>query len=216
MPTWTKPVTLVANTNENVNDLNAIVDDIYSRANGGLDETNVPNLAAAFTSYKQLARGAAQVTNSTGTFALLVGEGVAANTSNPLVGGGFATPADSLLELDPADFNANTRTTKLRLRFTAVTNAVAPAVNYTAGLYPIATYGGAAGAGPTIATVGTVVTGSTAVISTPAAAGRATPAVSTDFNFPAAGAYLLGVVPSGAAAVNAVVHLIVTLEFRQV
>jgi hypothetical protein len=215
MPTWTKPVTLTANTNENVNDLNAILDDIYSRANGGLDETNVPNLAAAFTTYKRLERANGQISGQpTGTY-LMNPHPFASGGTDPAPGASTAYPADFAIELDPAIYNANSRTTKLRLQLTAFTNAVAPAITFTVGLYPIATYGGASAAAPLIATLGAVVSGSTAAVASPAAAGR-TPGVGADFNFPAAGAYVIAVAVSGASAANSLTQLVAQLEMRQV
>lgn len=106
----------------------------------------------------------------------------------------------SAFYLDPADFAVSGKTTVLRLRQTIITNATAPAVTFTAGLYPIATWGGAAGVEPTIATIGAVVSGSTAAIASPAASAAATPVVSTEFTFPAAGWYALGVAQSGSPA----------------
>ena len=140
---------------------------------------------------------------------------MATNVSNPIVNSGNASPADVALYLDPTAFTANTRTTKLRIRYVVFTNSTAPAITYTVGLYPIATYGGGLGQGPFVASVGTVVTGSTANIVSPGAA-AATTAVTSDFNFPAAGQYLLGVAPSTTAATNSVQHHVAYLEMRQV
>jgi hypothetical protein len=96
-----------------------------------------------------------------------------------------------------------------------VPNAVAPAVTFTAGLYPLSTFAGPAGAGPTVATLGAVTTGSTAAVATPGALTRVT-AVSGDFNIPAAGPYALGVVVSGSPAATSVSSLVATLSMRQV
>jgi hypothetical protein len=215
VPTWTKPVTLTANTNENVNDLNATLDDIYARANGGLDETNVPNLTAAFTTYKRLARATAALSNPGGTLLMSLGNVSSAGAVNVAAGNASASPGDFAIHLDPAIYNANARTTKLAIRAAVFTNAVAPAVNYLYALFPIATYGGASGATPTIASLGAAVTGSSITINTPAAAGPTT-LVSTDFNFPAAGFYVLGIVPSGAATAGSVQAHVAQLEMRQV
>jgi len=210
------PNNLVANQNASMADIQGPFTDLRTFLNGGtMDETNVPNLSAAFTTYKRLERGAAQATNSTGVLVLNLTGVIATGLNNVGVNTVNATTSDYLAELDPTDYNANSRVTKLRLRFTIVTNATAPAVNYVAGLYPITGYGGAAGVPPFIQAVGTVVAGSTVTINAPAAAGR-TKSDGTDFNFPAAGAYCLAVQPSGAAAANAVVHLIAQLQMRQV
>src|SRR4051812_43973392 len=55
MPTWTPPVTLTANTNENVNDLNAIITSLQATING-LDDANISATAAIQQS--KLANGA--------------------------------------------------------------------------------------------------------------------------------------------------------------
>jgi hypothetical protein len=209
MATWTPPLTLVANTAENVNDLNAIFTSLQATLNGGLDETNVPNLTAAFTTYKRLVPRAVQHLNSAtvaGTYLL---------NQSPFQAGSTATTTDFVTYLDPAIYNANARTTKLALRLVVFTNAVAPAVNYTLGLYPVATWGGASSASPFVATLGAVVAGSTAVVNTPPAAGPST-TIGTDFNFPAAGYYVLAVQTSGTSTAGAVVHLLGQLEMRQV
>lgn len=215
MPTWTKPVTLTANTNENVNDLNSILDDIYSRANGGIDETNVPNLAAAFTTYQRLGAvaGWAELAGAvTGTFLMQRGF---TNAGSVIAGAGASTH-NFVHVFDPAPYVANTRTTKLNLRAWAIPNGTAPAVNYTVGLYPVATYGGAAAGGtPFVATIGAVVAGSTATITAPALNALSGPVSSGDFNFPAAGGYVLGVVPSAATSANEVIHIGAHLDVRR-
>jgi hypothetical protein len=184
----------------NMADLQGPLTDVKTALNGNLDEINVPNLTAAFTTPKRLPeRGVLQVSGGqpANTFAMTV------------------TTVHGLVDLDPTVFAANARTTKLNLRLRATVNAVAPAVTFTAGLYPIATYGGAAGAGPSILTLGTVVSGSTVAIGSPLAAATVG-AASGDFNFPSAGAYMLGVVTSGTTAASSVTDLIAHLDVRQV
>jgi hypothetical protein len=185
--------------------------DVRTALNGQLDEVNVPNLAAAFTTYKHLQRAFAFLAAPTTAVNLLTV--TSTGTSNVLPGA--ASTAGYLIDLDPTDFNANVRTTKLRIRVSLVTNAVAPAQNFTVGLYPIATYGGVSSAEPVIATIGTVVAGSTVPFTTPGAGAR-TVQTGADFNFPAAGAYVLGVLPGGATAGGSVQHVIASLQMRQV
>jgi hypothetical protein len=120
-----------------------------------------------------------------------------------------------VLYLDPTVYNANARTTKLNVRLVATPNTTAPAVTFTAGLYPIATYNSGLGTGVRIETLGTVIAGSTAPVVSPAATAAST-ATSGDFNFPTAGAYALAVATSGVPAANAVTDLFVQLEMRQV
>jgi hypothetical protein len=112
-------------------------------------------------------------------------------------GVGAASTGVYSFPLDPALYAAPAgKALKLRLLAWPITNAVAPAVTWTFGLYPVATWGGASTANPTIASVGTVVSGSTVAWTTPAAGGGATPVAAT-FAFPAAGFYVVGVVQSG-------------------
>ena len=72
-----------------------------------------------------------------------------------------------------------------------MTNATAPTSTFTAGLYPAITFVG--GAAALTFTLDTVVTDSTAAIAAPSS-GTATTAVSTDFTFPAAGPFVIGLV----------------------
>jgi hypothetical protein len=113
-----------------------------------------------------------------------------------------ASTAGYAFPLDPADYPAPSgKTLKLRVKASIITNAVAPVITTTFGLYPVATTGGASAAAPTVASLGTVVTSSTAAIAAPSAAAPATPVVSSAFTFPAAGHYVLAaVVPAGGAS----------------
>lgn len=115
------------------------------------------------------------------------------------------------LYLDDADYTVAGKTTQLRVRGLAFTNGTAPASTFTFGLYPV-TFSG--GADSLIATLGTVVTSSTAAIAAPAA-NSAVKADSSAFSVPADGAYALGVVISGASvANNAIPMLAGHLEMR--
>jgi hypothetical protein len=203
---------LTAGGAANMADLQGPLTDVRAALNGNLDEVNVPNLAAAFTTYKRLQRAYTQITQpAAGTYLLQAGGTMAANQ----VPGVGASVGLHVIYLDPTAYNANARTTKLQLRSVVIPNAVAPAVTFTAGLYPIATFGGASGLGPVIATLGTVVTGSTAPVVSPSAAALTT-ATSGDLYFPAAGGYVLAVATSGVPAANSVTELSVNLEMRQV
>jgi hypothetical protein len=135
-------------------------------------------------------------------------------------GGGTLTPVPNAAQgyvfyFDPADRTANTRGNKYRVRGQVIVNAVAPTTNWTIGLYPVATWGGASGSSPTVATLGTVVAGSTIAFNAPAANSQ-NQGNSGDFTAPAAGYYVLAVVNSGAAAVGSFVSVFATLQFRQV
>lgn len=118
--------------------------------------------------------------------------------------------------LDPAHWTASGRVVRYLLRGSITTNAVAPTSTYAYALFPVATWGGASGAAPTVATLSAAVTGSTtASIVAPAAAGPAAP-VTIEFDAPAVGWYVLGVVQTGAAAANANVSHLATLYAKQV
>lgn len=188
--------------------------DLRTALNGGLDEVNVPNLSAAFTTYKEIARGFAGQTSAsgTGTWAMPLGAppvatDIAFNNANSAV---WAIQ----LYLDPADYAANARSTRLRVRAVAVPS-VAPAVTFTVGLYPVATYTTGASIHPRVATLGTVVSGSTAAIASPAV-GVVTKVDSSDFSFPAAGAYVLGIAMVATPAATSVTDIVASLQMRQV
>jgi hypothetical protein len=165
-----------------------------------------PAFDAVTSTFSELIQASGPVTaNVAGTYIFSPtsgAAGVAAATT-----GAFAFP------LDPADFVAPAgKTLKARVKASMIVNAVAPTNTFTFGLYPVATTGGASGSAPTIATVGTVVTGSTAAIVAPSAAAGATPVVSTTFTFPAAGYYVLGAVVTAGGAANSVVTVTARLQ----
>jgi hypothetical protein len=210
VPTWTKPVTLTANTNENVNDLNAILDDIYARANGGLDETNVPNLTAAFTSYKVVERGGANLASPAGSYVL----GTAASGPMNSVSPATAGSASASFTFDPALYVANSRQTKLNLRVVVTTNTVASGQTFTTNMYPLSGFGGASGSAPSIVTAAAV-SGSTVTITTPAAS-SAVLANSGDFNAPAVAQFVIATVITGAPTGGTAYHVQYQLLMRQV
>lgn len=114
--------------------------------------------------------------------------------------------------LDPADHAVTGLTTRYRVRGVWITNTqAAPAITCTFGLYPVAT---AAGAADVVSmTLGTVVTGSTAAIASPAVSTR-NQAVSGDFTAPAAGYYALSVVTSGTPVADSRGILLAYLQGR--
>jgi hypothetical protein len=101
--------------------------------------------------------------------------------------------------IDPADIAYGALTTKYRVQASCLTNATAPAITFTVGLYPVSAVAG--GAGAVSITLGTVATGSTVVFTTPSSSTRSN-GNSGDFAAPAAGYYALGVVASGSQAAN--------------
>lgn len=97
-----------------------------------------------------------------------------------------------------------------RVRSQFASNAVAPTVTFTVGLYPATFAAGSSGANNTY-TFGTVVSGSTVTFTTPSASSSVN-GVSTVFPAPAAGMYMLGVHVSANAAANSTQDVLATLE----
>lgn len=137
---------------------------------------------AARVAYRRLFSGRNRFDAQTATTTGLAETGASSGAGS---GGGT-----NVFYLDPADWPAGAT---LRIRVTVVTNDTAPAASFTAGLYPVTTPGG--GVATVTSPFGTVVTDSTAVVTTPSA-NTDNVAVSTDFTPPAAGYYALGVVIS--------------------
>jgi hypothetical protein len=134
--------------------------------------------------------------------------------SNGAMVGTGAAPV--LLYLDDADYTVAGKSTKLRVRAQALTNAAAdPNIDITFGLYPIT--GSAGGAGVITETIGTVTSGSTVAITN---ANLNTSDMeqgnSGDFTFPADGYYALGCVGSGTQAANSFLALTAQLQMRHV
>lgn len=131
------------------------------------------------------------------------GQLLCTGTLNTFVAVAGVATGQAMFYLDPATFPlASGRTPKVRIVGNVTSNAVAPAcTNLVYALYPVATTGGASGAVPTVATLGTVVTSVT--ITSPNATTQAVaagPAVS----FPAAGWYCFALtVGTGGTAANA-------------
>lgn len=113
--------------------------------------------------------------------------------------------------LDDADWTVSGRTLKLRVRAQAYTNATAPAMTITAGLFPVSSVTGGVGANQ--ATLGAVTSGSTVAFASPSAS-TTNQGNSGDFSFPADGHYALGFSASGAGAANSRVVLAIQLQLR--
>lgn len=117
-----------------------------------------------------------------------------------------------MLYFAAADFATASKTQKLRLRAQVLTNATAPAITLTFGLYPITVAGGA---GTMAVTFGTVVSGSTVAHASPSAS-SITQGNSGDFTIPADGQYMVGVVYSGTLVTNALLSQTFQLQTRWV
>lgn len=121
--------------------------------------------------------------------------------------------AAAALYLDPARYAAPAgKTLKIKIAGTVMANAVtAPGTNFTIGLYPVTSWGGASGSQPTIATIGAAV--ASFAINAPAAGAHAAPS-ENEADFPAAGYYVLAFVTAGATAANSHLNIVGDLAWR--
>jgi hypothetical protein len=121
--------------------------------------------------------------------------------------------ANAAFYLDPADMpDVVGRTKKVRIRATCVVNATAPTSTFQVQLRNVATWGGAAGAAPTIATVNANL-GSNASFAAPAGGSAAAATPGNLIDFPAAGFYVPVVAVSVAnMAANSQATLRMSLE----
>lgn len=115
--------------------------------------------------------------------------------------------------LDDADYTMAGRAAKLRLRAMVAANGTSVGtVTFTFGLYPVTV----AGAGDALAySLGTVVTGSTAVVTNPATSAL-TAVAGSQFNLPSDGAYVLAVATSASLANGAAVSCHAQLQLCHV
>jgi hypothetical protein len=109
---------------------------------------------------------------------------------------------------DPADYAVAGRNTMLRIQATVVTNATAPAANFTFGLYPAASTSGG------LITNGGAVAGSTIAVNAPAL-NTMTTVNSAEFAAPAAALYVLAVSMSATAAAGSTQSFRAQLQLRQ-
>lgn len=139
-----------------------------------------------------------------------------AGTSGTGVLAAGATAGLAVFYLNPVDYTespVNVRTVKLIVQASVLTNAVAPAITFTVGLYPVSA---AAGAENVVSvTLGGVIAGSTAAFATPGKE-TLTEAASTAFVCPTAGFYALAVVTSGSAAAKASAAIRANLQMTQI
>lgn len=127
--------------------------------------------------------------------------------------GGAGTAVPDQFYFATGDYTVAGLTQKLRVRAQCVTNATAPTVTITFGLYPITASAGASG--QLTFTIGAVVSGSTVAFVTPSASTQ-NQNNSGDFTVPADGYYALGYVGSGTQAANSAVGLTAQLQTRNV
>lgn len=147
-------------------------------------------------------RGATCAALSAATRFLAVPSQAPPNNSVNCLPGGFV--------LEPDDYIG----TRLRLRVLAVTNAVAPVSDYTMGLYPIAAGTIVGGASVVALTAVPAVLAQTQVTVTAPAAGSIMRVEGPEFDWPAAGLYMIGIVSSAAGTANSCVQINAYLEAR--
>lgn len=206
---------LTAGGAANMTDLQGPFTDVRTALNGNLDEVNVPNLSAAFTTWKTIAWGGATIPTQGAGATLLISGGTGAeaiHSAQAVTGNGGAA---WVFYLDPGDWLANARTTKLRLRAQYLGNSVAPGTNFAPALYPVTAVGGPSGSSPSITTTGALVTGSNLTFTAPAGSAMLN-AASTEFNAPSAAFYCFAVVVGGVMAAGSQCIIGVQLQMRQV
>lgn len=114
--------------------------------------------------------------------------------------------------IDPADHAFAGKTLEWRVVISLLSNTVSPGtVTYTAGLYPITPAGSA---GALTATIGTVVSGSTAAIVNPGASANTRVVGGTFTTTMVAAHYILAVVTSATMATNSAVRCEAQLQLR--
>lgn len=172
------------------------------------DEYN-SNIAAILGAWKPLTSWHSKVIAGLVTATTYYPE--AGGNSLVISGTGGTNGAQNPFYLDPADYLLTGYTTKIRLRVVVETNATAPAVNFTLGLYSITASAGGAGAN---ALTLSNITNATA-INTPGASSRNNQ-TSTEITMPAAGYVIAGLTLSGTTAASSQEVVSWDLQFRHV
>jgi hypothetical protein len=175
---------------------------------GGGGSSGVPTNAPVFSTWREI-RGTVQ--DSIAVAGTVTGQYVlptASSTGNPTpqvyTGTVGAAMAFKFVNADYPN-GPSGGTPQIRIRGWVKTNAVAQTGTFTFALYPVATWGGASGVNPEIASLGAAVV-STAVAAP--AAGGPTDNVSASANIPATGWYVVTCTISGAnVAANGPVYL---------
>lgn len=141
-----------------------------------------------------------------GTYRLDFGSGWAASLS---ASGGTVEPGPPMVYLDDADYAIAGRTTKLRLRTQVHTNATSVgAMVISTRLFPVTV----AGAANTLSyTLGTVVSGATAIVTNPPIS-AITSAVGSDFTFPSDGLYIFCCTTDATMAQNSAMAVTAQLQ----
>lgn len=122
--------------------------------------------------------------------------------------------ARHLIGINASDPTVPGLTTNYQLQVTLVANAVAPAMNFVFGLYPVTAVGGTLA--QTTITLGTLITNSTITFNAPGASTINGPSNSNDFTIGGTGLYVMGVVLSGTVAANSALNFNAQLMYHHV
>jgi hypothetical protein len=199
-----------SDANANLNNNWSLIEGVV---NGNIDAANLANecvggpeltddVVGAYRRVFQASAFSDALTSSLVYYFSARGDLLPEDTDNP--------SAPALVWLDDADYTMTGRTTKIRIRGEIMTNATAPGVTFTTGLYPVTPNGG--GTNLLSVTLGTVVTGSTFVFNPGGTSAMSL--VTTDINVPADNYYCFGLVPSGTMAANAAIGVSLQLQQR--
>jgi hypothetical protein len=153
-----------------------------------------------------------QLSASANTYIMAVNNGTPVVSGADLVSGSSLNPP-LIFDFNKADYEVGDKTQKLCIRVQLGTNATAPGITYTFGLYPVSAMGGATST--VTMTLGMVVSGSTVAFASPSSSAL-TRKSSGDFTIPSDGAYVLGFVASGSPAANARTLLSAQIQTRSV
>lgn len=172
----------------------------------------------AFSTYKHLRESVMRLDAPTaGTYIFLsgyTGAGVVPGSASGSLG---------VVSIDPARYfsiaptsSVNPRSVYYNLALSAITNNTAVGtVTLTSGLYAVTGTAGTGAAQAGVALNGTPISGSTCVISNPAASTPVPAVNSGDFAAPAAGQFAFAVVVSASAAASSSITLRASLSMRQ-
>ena len=198
--------------------LNAILGEENKVKGSGVEEKTIADtnlVSPNNVAYRTLLFAQQMISNDreAGTYLIANGfSGVSIVSGGLVSGSGNPLGVLPYLYFDSSDYSVNGKTQKLRLRAQVAVNTAKPTIKFTVGLYPVAPAGAA---DQMTLTLGTVVGGSTVEISEPPASAVAN-GVGSDFAAPSNGAYMLGVVTSGALTNNSLVLISAQLQTRHV
>jgi hypothetical protein len=210
LTTLTYPHVLTAGQPENVNDLNDNLNAVTTWAAGNIDTTNLAATAKPATlmgAYRPVSEASFYFTSiyNAGTYM--------ANASGvSVLNGGFVSTTLALIPINLADHAVSGLTTQFRVQASTITNTVAPAANFTFGLYGIASTGG---------TSSTILVNLTAAVAGSGAT-RVAPSATSNYvdwssDFTGAnGTWLLGIALSATPAANSMTQCTLRLMVHNI